>query len=70
MPRWGWLAGLGVSLAASRLVKSLLFGIRPNDPLELAGAVILLAAAIALAAYIPARRAARLDPMSALRDAG
>ena len=66
----GMAAGLGVSLAASRLVKSLLFGIRPNDPLELAGAVILLAAAIALAAYIPARRAAQLDPMTALRDAG
>lgn len=66
----GMAAGLGVSMAASRLVKSLLYGIRPNDPVELAGAAVLLAAAIALAAYIPARRAARLDPMSALRDLG
>ena len=64
----GMLAGLAASLAAGRLVKSLLYGIRADDPLELAAAAILLAAAIALAAYIPAQRAARLDPMTALRE--
>lgn len=65
-------AGLAVSvpvaLMASRLVKSFLFGTQPNDPgtLALAGA-ILLGAAI-LAGYAPARRAARMDPLTALRQ--
>ena len=60
--------GLGVSLAAGRLVTSLLYGIRPNDPAHLAVAAPILASAAALAAYLPARRAARLDPMIALRE--
>ena len=46
----------------------LLYGIRPNDPAQLAGAAALLASAIAIAAYVPARRAARLDPVAALRE--
>jgi ABC-type antimicrobial peptide transport system permease subunit len=49
-------------------VKSLLYGVQPNDPVQLAGAAILLALATAIAAYIPARRAARIDPMAALRE--
>jgi ABC-type antimicrobial peptide transport system permease subunit len=61
-------AGFVVSLAAGRLVKSLLYGIQPNDPIQLAGAAITLAVATAVAAYIPARRAARIDPMAALRE--
>ena len=64
----GMLAGLAASLAAGRLIKSLLFGIRADDPLQLAAAALVLTAAIALAAYIPAQRAARLDPMTALRE--
>ena len=64
----GTALGLAASLAAGRLVASLLFGVRPNDPLQLAAAAITLAAATAIAAYLPARRAARLDPMSALRE--
>jgi ABC-type antimicrobial peptide transport system permease subunit len=59
---------LGASLAASRLVKSLLYGIRPNDPAWVASAVVILAIAAGLSAYLPARRAARLDPMAALRE--
>jgi predicted permease len=64
--------GLAISvpaaLVASRLVKSFLFGIQPNDPgtLALAG-VVLLSAAI-LAGYAPARRASRIDPLAALRQ--
>jgi len=63
--------GLAISvpaaLSASRLVKSFLFGIQPNDPgtLALAGAVLLSAAT--LAGYAPARRASRIDPLVALR---
>jgi predicted permease len=64
----GLALGLGVALAAGRLVASLLYGIKPNDPLQLAGAVLILACATAVAAYLPARRAARLDPMAALRE--
>jgi predicted permease len=64
----GLALGLGVALAAGRLVGSLLYGIKPNDPLQLSAAVLVLAAATAVAAYLPARRAARLDPMAALRE--
>jgi predicted permease len=64
----GLVLGLGVALAAGRLVVSLLYGIKPNDPLQLAAAVLTLASATVLAAYLPARRAARLDPMAALRE--
>ena len=64
----GMLAGLAASLAAGRLVASLLYGVRPRDPVQIAGAVVILAAATAAAAYLPARRAARLDPMAALRE--
>jgi ABC-type antimicrobial peptide transport system permease subunit len=49
-------------------VTSLLFGVRPGDPLQLADAVLILAATTAVAAYVPARRAARLDPMAALQE--
>jgi len=60
--------GLGVSLAAGRLITSLLYGVQPNDPAQLAAAALMLAAAAALAGFLPARRAARLDPMIALRE--
>jgi predicted permease len=60
-------AGLIASLAVTGLVRSLLYGVEPNDPLTLAaGAAVLLAAAV-LAAYLPARRAASVDPTTALR---
>ncbi|MBS1860071.1 MAG: FtsX-like permease family protein, partial [Acidobacteria bacterium] len=63
--------GLAISvpaaLAASRLVKSLLFGTRPNDPGTLALAAGVLLIAVTLAGYAPARRASRIDPLAALR---
>ncbi len=64
----GIALGMAGSLAAGRLVTSLLYGILLNDPVQLVAAVFTLAVGTALAAYIPARRAARLDPMSALHD--
>ena len=64
----GLALGLAASLAAGRLVASLLYGIKPNDPAHLAIAALVLAGATAVAAYLPARRAARLDPMAALRE--
>jgi predicted permease len=59
--------GLPLAWAASRWVRVLLFGISPADPLAAVGAVAVLVAAALAAAYLPARRAARTDPLVALR---
>ena len=64
----GIAVGLGVTLAATRLVASFLYGVRPNDPLTLFLAAAMLAAAVGAAGYLPARRASRLDPMTSLRE--
>jgi predicted permease len=63
----GLVMGLGLALAAERLVKKLLFGLAPTDPLSLAGGAVLLLAIAALAGYLPARKASQVDPMVALR---
>lgn len=63
----GLAIGLPAVLAASRLVKSFLFDMKPNDPLALTSAVAILLCAIILAAYVPARKASRIDAMAALR---
>jgi len=64
----GAVLGLAASLATGRLVASLLFGIQSYDPAPLLLAALLLGAATGIAAYVPARRASRLDPMAALRE--
>jgi predicted permease len=65
------LAGLGVGLlvafAAMRVLSSLLFGVSAHDPLTFSGVSLVLAAAAILACYFPARRAASVDPLVALR---
>jgi predicted permease len=63
----GVAAGMGAALATTRWVESLLFGLRPHDPLAIGLAAIVLLAVAAIAAYLPARRASRVDPMAALR---
>jgi predicted permease len=63
----GLAVGLPLTLAATRLVRSMLFGLSPGDPLTLAAAGALLAAVAFAAALWPARRAARVDPLAALR---
>jgi putative ABC transport system permease protein len=60
--------GLALSLAAGKLLSSMLYRVDSVDPVVLLGAPALLAAVSLVACYIPARRAALLDPMAALRD--
>jgi predicted permease len=64
----GFAAGLGGAFALTRLLKSLLFNVSTLDPLALSIACISMALVGVLAAWIPANRAARVDPTSALRD--
>ena len=64
----GIAVGAGLSLLAARAAGSMLFGLAPSDPGTLCGATALLAAVTAAAGYLPARRAARLEPMAALRE--
>jgi ABC-type antimicrobial peptide transport system permease subunit len=63
----GIIIGLGAALAFTRLISSLLFGLTPTDPLTIALASLLMIASAALAGFLPARRACRVDPMIALR---
>jgi ABC-type antimicrobial peptide transport system permease subunit len=73
MTEVGWLVaigavvGLAAAVALSRLVESQLFGIKAHDPFVISAATLVLALAAGLAGYIPARRAARIDPIKALR---
>jgi len=63
----GMLAGIPAAYALTGLVRSTLFGIEPTDPLSFAAALFAMAAVAAFAAWIPARRASRVDPVIALR---
>jgi putative ABC transport system permease protein len=63
----GLAVGVALSLWTAQLAQKLLFGVQPRDALSLGGAVVLLSAIAMLAGYIPARRAAADDPMSAVR---
>jgi ABC-type antimicrobial peptide transport system permease subunit len=63
----GLMVGLGLGLAVAKVAASMLYGISPVDPVSIVVTVALLGAASLLAGYIPARRAAKVDPMVALR---
>jgi predicted permease len=63
----GMAAGIAASWALARTLSGMLFGVTPSDPLTFVAMVIILAAVAALAGYLPARRASRIEPMSALR---
>jgi putative ABC transport system permease protein len=63
----GLAIGAGAAFAATRLIKGLLFGVSATDPLTFVMIVAMLMAAACLACYIPARRAANVDPIKSLR---
>jgi putative ABC transport system permease protein len=67
MTALGIATGLGGAFAVARLMGTLVFGISPRDPLTFLAVPVVLAAVAAVTAYVPARRAARLDPVHALR---
>jgi predicted permease len=64
----GFVFGVALSLAATRLISSFLFGLKPTDGATFGASMALLASVALLAVYVPARRAARVDPMEALRE--
>jgi putative ABC transport system permease protein len=64
----GLVIGAILALASSRAAASLLYGLKPNDPVTIFAGVAVLSVVAAIASYIPAFRASRLDPMLALRD--
>jgi ABC-type antimicrobial peptide transport system permease subunit len=63
----GSVIGLAAALATTRLIAGLLFGMTPSDPLTIALATLLLLAVAALAGWLHTRRAARVDPIVAIR---
>jgi len=65
-PIWQQIRALAA--ATTRFVSSFLYGVKPNDPVTLALAALVLTAVAAFAGYLPARRASRLEPMTALRE--
>jgi ABC-type antimicrobial peptide transport system permease subunit len=62
------LIGVTASSILSRLLGGLLFGVTPTDPVTFLGMFVILTAVAAIAGYLPARRASRIDPMVALRS--
>lgn len=63
----GLCLGLAVALGATRWLQNFLFGVKPLDPIALTGSLLLIGVIALLAAFMPARRAAKIDPMRALR---
>jgi predicted permease len=64
----GVIAGMGLAFGVSRVLSSLLYGVEPTDPLTFTSAGVALLLVAALAAWLPARHAARLDPVAVLRE--
>jgi ABC-type lipoprotein release transport system permease subunit len=63
----GLAIGLGAAISLMRLVQSMLYGLKPNDQFSLTASALLLLAIAPITGWIPAARAARVEPMQALR---
>jgi len=68
LPPGGALVGISAALALMRYTDSLLFGVKPQDPITMSAAALLLLAVTALAGFLPALRATRVLPIEALRQ--
>jgi ABC-type antimicrobial peptide transport system permease subunit len=64
----GVVIGLGAAVAVARMLRTLLFGVSPLDPLSFAAVPFILAGAAALASFLPASRVAAINPVEALKD--
>jgi ABC-type antimicrobial peptide transport system permease subunit len=64
----GLVAGGGAALATGRVLRGMLVGVGPADPVTFAGAFLVMAAVAAAASYLPALRASGVDPMAAIRQ--
>lgn len=64
----GLIVGIVVATLTTRYLKRMLFGLQPLDPMTFAGVCVVFAAVAAIASYVPARRATRVDPLVALRE--
>jgi len=64
----GLVLGTALAIAAGPAARALLFGLRPTDPLTLGSAIAALALVALIASFLPAQRAAKLDPLVALRE--
>ena len=64
----GVILGLGGAVIAGQALRRLLFGVSATDPITLGAVALVIAAAVVVASFLPARRAARVDPMVALRN--
>ena len=64
----GFIVGIGVTIAATRTASSLLFGLKATDPVTIGLAIVLLGSVASAASFLPALRAARLEPTAALRE--
>jgi len=68
MPRWASDSRSATALGVTRFLRAMLYGVSPFDPVSFVAVTLVLTSIAFLASYVPARRAARVDPVEALRQ--